>query len=147
MAAIKFIKSLFLMVCVSLFIPKGLAQSRDTLYTLNLIDSANHYTYNQTQKSLDFAKKALELANQQKFDRAKAQALIAISKTLYVKGDYDQSLKYGSILDSLSKVIGFNPGKTYAINNRGLIFLAHGHFKEALKEFKLALEWNQRLAV
>ncbi|RZK49906.1 MAG: hypothetical protein EOO99_03915 [Pedobacter sp.] len=137
----RFFTILFLLCCNNIQAEPRL----DTLQILKLIDSANIFAYTQTDKSINFAKEALNLADKQRYTSGQLKALMALSKSLYVKGIYDESLKYSTILDSISRLEAFELGRSYAVNNRGLIYLAQDNYIAALQEFKAAIQYNQQL--
>jgi len=141
-------KICFNLLCLFLITPAVFAWHAlaiDTTSIRSLIDSSNFYTYSKAEKSIDFARQALQLAEEKKAPNHEAEALMSLAKAFYIKGEYDLSLQYGTRLYTLSQQIGYGRGKAFALNNRGLIFLSQENHKAALREFNAALQVNKSL--
>lgn len=124
---------------------KNSLSTLDTNLVKNLNDTALHYAYIDTEKSMLFANKALNYAVKYKYPKGEVAALINLSLVYYVKGEYDKSLSYSNRTSELSKQLSYNYGIIYAINNRGLIYLSQDNFKVALAEFKKAANANESI--
>lgn len=123
----------------------GQVQAADSLRILSYIDSAEYYTYINTDRSINYGKQALQASQKEHFLTGEAEALLSLARASYIKGQYDLSLRYSSGLSGLSRKIGFRKGIAFALNNSGLIFLSRENYKAALNEFNQALAANKAL--
>lgn len=129
---------LFVILNFSFFIPTS-AQKKESVESLNFLsdsvaierlnDSARHYAYVNTNKSIVLAKQALSSAVKFNYRLVEANALINLAKSYYIKGEYNESLKYGAKVGELSKRINYGYGKAFSVNNGGLILLSQDNLK------------------
>ncbi|WP_162842696.1 tetratricopeptide repeat-containing sensor histidine kinase [Mucilaginibacter pineti] len=112
----------------------------DTAAITTLNELSEGYRYNNTNRSLYFAKQAFELAAFQKNQLAQATSILNISTAYYVMGSYSLSLDAASRLMQISNTINYKPGEAGSYQIIGLIFLAQNNYTEAIKQFGKALD-------
>jgi signal transduction histidine kinase len=117
----------------------------DTAKVFLLNELAASIFQSEPEKSVLFAKKAFYMARKLKYMRGEVDALINLSKSYYIKGSYDLSLKAATQAYDLSLKSGYTPGKASALNGVGLIYLAQHDYKMALGKFHASAIINESL--
>jgi tetratricopeptide (TPR) repeat protein len=82
-----------------------------------------------SQSKIDSLDRALKVSAG---DTSRVNILISLSKSYYVSGEYDKSLKYAEEARSLSERLGFEKGLSSALINIGFVHFGRGEFTKAL---------------
>lgn len=96
--------------------------------------------YTNPDSSIIYSFKAAERADQVNDEQAKAKALSLLGKAYYIKGSYEESLKFTTAAMALSEKIGDKESLASAYNGIGLIYMGHDQYDLALQEFRRAVD-------
>jgi len=96
--------------------------------------------YTNPDSSIIYDLKAVERAGQVQDLSAKAKALALLGKAYYIKGSYEESLKYTTGAMTVAEKIGDRESLASAYNGIGLIYLGHDQYDLALQEFRRAVD-------
>ncbi|HVU55257.1 MAG TPA: ATP-binding protein [Puia sp.] len=107
---------------------------------LRLNASAERLLYINPDSSIYYSLKARERADHLDDDPAMTRALIYLGKAYYIKGSYEQSLKYTTTGMALAEKIGDKHNLASGYNGIGLIYLGHDQYDLALQEFRKAVD-------
>lgn len=114
------------------FIASAGKSQKDTAYVLQLISTGGDYQYSNLDTCLSFARKALDLSRQLKYDRGEALSLNLIGIVLMRSGNYSKALE--TLLEGLQKSEKQPNKKTRAqlMINLGALYYEQGEIKTAL---------------
>lgn len=104
-----------------------------------LNDISNLYYLYNSEKGIDYAKQALNLASDIRFAKGKAFAYLCMAKNTSMTGDYSQSLKYYSIARKEFESLNDEKSLGLVYLNQGTIYGNQGKFPDALDSFFKAL--------
>lgn len=110
----------------------------------SIVNALNELRYNLPDSTLSLVEYKLDKVTNQKSDFY-TELLFLKAAIQYVQSDYLKSRNSYEALYELSEEINNKVGIARALNGRGLIYLGRKLFKEALIEFKKALEVNRKI--
>jgi signal transduction histidine kinase len=97
--------------------------------------------YTNPDSSIRCSLKARERAEQLQDLAAQTRSLALLGKAYYIKGSYEQSLKYTTSAMALAEKIDDRQSLASAYNGIGLIYLGHEQYDLALQEFRKAVDF------
>jgi len=97
--------------------------------------------FSNPDSSILFSLKARERAEQLQDVKALAKALDYLGYAYYVKGSYEQSLKYTTEALAYAEKIDDREAIASAYNGIGLIYMGHDQYDLALQEFRRAVDF------
>ena len=117
----------------------------DTTSVNNLLCYSHKYKFKDSQKSLDFATRALELSKKIKFTKGTANSYTAIAEVSLVKAHYEKALEnYLAALSFFTQANDFE-GIANTSNNLGNVYKHTGDYKQAIYFYDKAFQLNKQL--
>ncbi len=120
--------------------------SNEDIVRVNLLnDIAELKRSNEPEKSLSYAKEALELSNKLNFKKGKARSLQIIGTYNYNKYDYPIALDYYQKSLNISEEIEDKWGIARSYNRIGIIYKNQGNYPLALENYFNSLKIKEEL--
>lgn len=135
--------SLLMFACCALSIAQqtteSLAQS-DTTLVQSLRDSSYQYSYSNPDRAIEFADRALEIANQIGYKEGVAGAHGDLGYSYSVKGEFEKALHHFDEGIPLSKSIGDSLAWVSMLVDKGGVFKLKSEYHQALEVYFEALK-------
>src|ERR1051326_164720 len=118
-------------------------EDSDKVNTLNAI--AWELRINESEKAIEFARQAMELAEKLNFKKGIANINHTLGSLNANKGNYDEAVTYYNKSLALRKEIGDKKGIAASYNNIGIVRWNQGNYPEALINHFAALKIREEI--
>jgi serine phosphatase RsbU (regulator of sigma subunit) len=117
----------------------------DTIGVRMLIKSSDRLGLQNGEKSLDMARKALDLAEKCGYGKLIADALLSVTNRLITLGEYDAAVPYMQRASNICDSLNYTAGQSRIELITGNLFNYQEQYDEALKHYRNALPVTRRI--
>ncbi len=118
---------------------------KDTVRVNLLNELAYKYHVGHLEKTLEYAKKAGELAVQMDFAKGEAESLRLIGKYYRHKANFPKAIEYIQKSMAINKALGNKKGISSCLFNTGTIYGMQGNYPKSLEYYLSSLEIDEEL--